>query len=76
MNHKLGYLQRHMLDFCQRYPGRHTISPDCETVRVARSLQRRGLLHVTDCGMATATGRAVLMVSAANSETDRREGER
>jgi hypothetical protein len=52
-----------MLDFCRRYPGAHTISPDRDTVRVARSLQRRGLLHVTDCGMATATGRPVLMVS-------------
>jgi hypothetical protein len=70
----LGYLQRHMLEFCQRHPGRHTISPDHTTVRVARSLQRRGLLHVTDCGMSTATGQPVLMVSA-NSEADRREAE-
>ena len=60
----LGPLQRHMLEFCRKYPGRHTISPDRDTVRVARSLQRRGLLHVTDCGMATATGQTVLMVSA------------
>lgn len=60
---QLGPLQRHMLDFCRRYPGTHTISPDRDTVRVALSLQRRGLLHVTDCGMATATGRPVLMVS-------------
>jgi hypothetical protein len=54
----LGPLQRQMLDFCRKYPGRHTISPDRDTVRVARSLQRRGwgLLRVTDCGMATATG--------------------
>jgi hypothetical protein len=65
MNHRLGYLQRHMLQFCQNHPGPHTIAPDRETVRVARSLQRRGLLHVTDCGMATATGRPVLMVSLA-----------
>ena len=63
MDTKLGPLQRHMLEFCQRHPGRHTINPDRETVRVARSLQRRGLLHVTDCGMATATGRPVLIVS-------------
>lgn len=59
----LGPLQRHMLDFCTRYPGHHTISPDRDTVRVARSLQRRGLLHITDCGMATATGQTVYMVS-------------
>jgi hypothetical protein len=58
----LGYLQRHMLTFCQRYPGRHTIASDYETVRVARSLQRRGLLIVTDCGMCTAAGRPVLIV--------------
>jgi hypothetical protein len=61
---RLGYLQRHMLAFCERCPGPHTISPDGETVRVARSLQRRGLLHITDCGMCTASGRPVLMVSA------------
>jgi hypothetical protein len=70
----LGYLQRHMLEFCQCHPGHHTISPDRETVRVALSLQRRGLLHLTDCGMATTTGQPVLMVSA-NSEADRREAE-
>jgi hypothetical protein len=70
----LGYLQRHMLEFCRRHPGRHYISPDCETVRVARSLQRRGLLHLTDCGMCSSTGRPCLMV-AANSEADRREAE-
>jgi len=61
--HRLGYLQRHMLAFCQKYPGSHTISPDYETVRVARSLQRLGLLHVTECGMSTASGRPVLMVT-------------
>jgi hypothetical protein len=64
----LGPLQRQMLEFCRKYPGRHTISPDRDTVRVARSLQRRGLLRVTDCGMATATGQTVLMVAAANDE--------
>jgi hypothetical protein len=64
----LGPLQRHMLDFCQKYPGRHTISPDRQTRRVAESLQRRGLLHITDCGMSTANGQPVLMVSAANGE--------
>ena len=65
MAKKLGYLQREMLQFCERHPGPHTISPDAETVRVARSLARRGLLHITDCGMATASGQTVLMVSAA-----------
>lgn len=61
---QLGYLQRHMLEFCRRHPGLHTIDTDQETVRVARSLQRRGLLHITDCGMCTASGRTVFMVSA------------
>ena len=60
----LGPLQCQMLEFCQKHPGHHTISPDSETVRVARSLQRRGLLPITDCGMSTASGRPVLMVSA------------
>ena len=62
---RLGHHQRQMLAFCQKYPGHHTISPDWLSVKIARSLERRGLLHVTDCGMATATGRSVLMVSLA-----------
>jgi len=57
-----------MLQFCRRHPGSHTISPDRDTVRVARSLQRRGLLHVTDCGMCTASGQTVLMVSATEAD--------
>ena len=64
----LGPLQRQMLEFCRKHPGHHTISPDRDTVRVARSLQCRGLLHVTDCGMATATGQTMLMVSALEGE--------
>ena len=60
--HRLGPLQREMLDVCRKHPGHHTIAPDRETVRVARSLQRRGLLHVTHCGMSTANGQTVLMV--------------
>jgi hypothetical protein len=61
----LGHHQRQMLHFCQQHPGRHTLNPDAVSMRVARSLERRGLLHITDCGMATATGRPVLMVSLA-----------
>lgn len=71
MAQRLGPLQRHMLEFCRKHPGHHTISPDWQTRQVAQSLQRRGLLHVTDCGMSTATGQPVLMVSAANG--DRKE---
>lgn len=62
---QLGHHQRQMLHFCQKSPGRHTISPDWLSVKVARSLAAKGLLHLTDCGMATATGRPVLMVSLA-----------
>jgi hypothetical protein len=64
MAQRLGYLQQHMLAFCRRHPGSHTISTDRDTVRVARSLQRRGLLHITDCGMCTASGQTVYMVEA------------
>lgn len=60
---RLGHHQRQMLAFCRKYPGHHTINPDWLSVQIARSLERRGLIHVTDCGMATATGRPVLMVS-------------
>ena len=62
--HKLGALQLHMYTFCVEHPGPHTLSPDRATVRVAQSLQRRGLVHLTDCGMATATGKPVLLISA------------
>jgi len=61
---KLGYLQRHMLRFCLKYPGLHYISADYETVRVARSLEKRQLIHMIDCGLSTNTGKAVYMVSA------------
>jgi hypothetical protein len=60
---RLGHHQRRLLAFCQKYPGRHTISSDWLSVKIARSLERRGLLDITNCGMATATGRPVLMVS-------------
>lgn len=64
MPERLGYLQQHMLQFCLKHPGLHTIAPDAQTVRVARSLERRGLVRITNCGMCTSTGRAVLMVQA------------
>ena len=32
MNHSLGYLQRHLLQFFQNHPGPHTVAPDRETV--------------------------------------------
>jgi hypothetical protein len=58
----LGYLQRYYYEFCLQHPGRHTVASDHETIRIIRSLQRRGLLIVTDCGMCTAAGRPVLIV--------------
>jgi hypothetical protein len=64
----LGHHQRQMLRFCQKYPSRHTISPDWLSVKVARSLERKGLLHVTDCGMAAASGQPVLIVSLVESQ--------
>ena len=67
MNRPIGYLQQHMLDFCKRYPGRHTIASDAQTIKVARSLESRGLLHITDCALDTfalleASGSAVNVV--------------
>jgi hypothetical protein len=61
---RLGYLQRHMLDYCKRYPGPHYVGPDSEAVRIARSLEKRNLLYVVDCGMTDCRGRTVLMVRA------------
>lgn len=60
----LGWRQRHMLSFCRKYPGLHTIAADKKTQTVAKSLEKRGLLHLVDCGMATASGRTVYMVTA------------
>ena len=59
---KIGYLQQHMLDFCIKYPGNHTIATDYETVRVAKSLAKRNLIHITDCGMSDTNGKPVYMV--------------
>lgn len=61
----LGWRQLYMVRFCRRYPGLHTIDASRESRRVALSLAARGLLHLTDCGMCTATGKPVYMVSAA-----------
>ena len=67
MTVKLGYLQQQMLDFCRKHPGRHYLATDHETIRVARSLERRGLIRLTDCGMCSAAGRPVYMAQAAKS---------
>lgn len=60
----LGWRQLYMLRFCRRYPGLHTIDSSRESRRAAIGLAKRGLIHLTDCGMATATGMPVYMVSA------------
>jgi hypothetical protein len=57
----IGYKQRQMLDFCKRYPGHHYVPCDAESVRIARSLEKRGLLHITDWGMTDHRGRSVLV---------------
>lgn len=63
MSRPLGYLQQQMFDFCKRHPGHHYVPADAESVRIARSLEKRGLLHITDCGMVDARGRSALMAS-------------
>lgn len=65
MNHRLGYRQQHMLNYVAKHGPARTYSIDPDESRVAYSLQRRGLLKVIDCGMATASGRTVLMVTGA-----------
>ena len=60
---QLGPLQLQMLWYCRRHPDPHAINPNRDTVRVARSLEKRGLLQITDCGISATTGRPVLMIS-------------
>lgn len=64
---RLGYLQRQMLDFLQRTGKRHYLATDYETVKVAKSLERRGLIHLTNCGMCNTAGRTVYMAQLANN---------
>ena len=58
---RLGYLQQQMYDFLIKTGRTHYVSSDYETVRIAKSLERRGLIKLTDCGMCTASGRTVYM---------------
>lgn len=62
---RLGYRQRHMLNYVTKHGADRRYQIDPDENRVAYSLQRHGLLRVIDCGMATATGRTVLMVTGA-----------
>jgi hypothetical protein len=55
---KLSTAQAELLAYFK--PGQRYGIPPAWT-RTAQALERRGLLHLTDCGMATSDGRAVLI---------------
>jgi hypothetical protein len=67
MNRPLGPRQRNLLAYLQRFPAdqRHYLPPNQRERLVAESLQRRGLVHLTDCGMNSTTGQPVLIISLA-----------
>lgn len=64
----LGYLQRQMLRSLTRCGGRYYVPPDSMSVKVAKSLERRGLIQLTDCGMCTAAGRTVYVAQSTNQQ--------
>lgn len=67
----LGYLQRQMLSFMQRAPypdSRFYVPADRLSIKIAKSLERRGLISLTDCGMCTAAGRTVYMAQLISSK--------
>jgi hypothetical protein len=66
-NRHLGYLQQQVYDFLAKTGKRHYISHDHQTVKIAKSLERRGLVKLTDCGMCTASGRTVYMAQIADA---------
>lgn len=66
---RLGYLQRQMYDFLVKSGKLRYVAPDYETVRIAKSLERRGLIKLVDCGMCTATGRTVYVARSLNPRT-------
>lgn len=63
---RLGYLQQQMYDFLAKTGRTHYVPPDHETVKIAKSLERRGLIKLIDCGMCTASGRTVYMAHVAS----------
>jgi hypothetical protein len=65
---RLGYLQRQMLRSLTRCGGRYYVPPDLPNIKIAKSLERRGLISLTDCGMCTAAGRTVYIAEAINNE--------
>ena len=42
----LGKSQKNCLGFCMEYPGWHSFKQDMDTVRIVRSLAKRGLLRI------------------------------
>jgi hypothetical protein len=63
---RLGYLQQQMYDFLAKTGRTHCVASDHKTVRIAKSIERRGLIKLIDCGMRTATGRTVYMAHVAS----------
>lgn len=63
---RLGYLQRQMYDFLVKSGKLHSVAHDYKTVKIAKSLEWRGLIKLVYCGMCTATGRTVYMARAIN----------
>ena len=61
---KLGYHQQEMLDFVKRHK-RTSLGSDWLSVKVAKSLEKRGLIRLIDCGMSTNAGRTVYLVELA-----------
>lgn len=64
----LGHLQRQMLSSVTRSGGRCYVPPTLASIKIAKSLERRGLIHLTDCGMCTVAGRTVYIAQAINNE--------
>lgn len=64
----LRSLQRNWLYFLQANPGQHYVELTKRELVVLESLQRRGLVHVTDYGMSTAKGRTVYIIQAITQE--------
>jgi hypothetical protein len=67
-NRPLGYLQHQMLRSLTKCGGRYYIPPDRQSIKIAKSLERRGLIHLTDCGLCTAAGRTVYIAQAINEQ--------
>ena len=59
----LGYRQLFMLNFMKSHGFNQTYTIHPSENKVAYSLQKLGLIRVIDCGMSTASGQTVLMVT-------------